>query len=227
MKKISIITAISLAFINPIYAQENCKVTVDALQGTYAGECKNGKAEGQGKATGIDTYEGNFKNGQPDGEGTYTWANKDVYVGNFRKGSLDGKGLLTYFTQTGKDSTLEGYWRKNKYIGKYDKPYIINDRTTKVNRIEISKWKKNSERATINLTASNFTGTPHEVNNIVVITGQFITKNSSKMTNSSLLKVQQIIFPFRGRFYFTNGEMVDITFNEEADYDVTVTFFTN
>ena len=48
---------------------QDCTVAVDALKGKYEGACKNGKAEGLGKATGTDTYEGNFKAGLPDGNG--------------------------------------------------------------------------------------------------------------------------------------------------------------
>ena len=41
------------------------------IQGTYEGDCKDGKASGKGNAIGEDTYEGNFKNGYPDGTGKY------------------------------------------------------------------------------------------------------------------------------------------------------------
>lgn len=64
---------------------QDCTVTVPALAGKYEGECKNGKADGAGKATGEDVYEGNFKNGQPDGKGKYTWKNGDWYDGLWQK----------------------------------------------------------------------------------------------------------------------------------------------
>ena len=41
---------------NYILAQNpDCKVLVDSLKGTYAGECTNGKANGMGKAVGTDS----------------------------------------------------------------------------------------------------------------------------------------------------------------------------
>ena len=51
--------------------QTNCTVKMKEIQGTYEGDCKDGKASGKGNAIGEDTYEGNFKNGYPDGTGKY------------------------------------------------------------------------------------------------------------------------------------------------------------
>ncbi|MBK8494067.1 MAG: hypothetical protein IPL50_02955 [Chitinophagaceae bacterium] len=62
-----------------------CTVLLDSLKGTYEGECKNGKANGKGKAVGINTYDGEFKNGYPEGKGKYTWSNGDYYYGGWKK----------------------------------------------------------------------------------------------------------------------------------------------
>ena len=83
---------------NYLYAQDaDCKVLLDSLKGTYTGECKNGKANGTGKAVGINTYDGEFKNGLPEGKGKYTWSNGDYYFGSWKKGQKDGKGELHHF----------------------------------------------------------------------------------------------------------------------------------
>ena len=66
----------------------------DSLKGTYEGDCKNGKADGKGKATGTDSYDGEFKNGLPDGIGKYNWKSGDYYEGEWKKGLKDGKGEM-------------------------------------------------------------------------------------------------------------------------------------
>ena len=232
MKQLIILSAISCLSVNNINAQESCKVSVDALQGTYTGACKDGRADGQGKAVGTDSYEGSFKAGYPEGEGVYTWANKDVYTGSFKKGVPDGRGEIRYYTASGKDSVLTGFWKKNRYMGRYEKAYVINDRSSKVNRAEVSISNKGKNvEGSVTLTASQLSGadgnTGHvipTVTDISIIAGQYLSKSSNSLSNSSVLKIRQLIFPFRARFTFSNGEMVDITFNEQADYEVTLTF---
>src|SRR5688572_10292771 len=102
MKHLLFFTLLIMAF-NTVSAQEDCKVLVDSLKGTYTGECKNGKANGNGKAVGIHTYDGEFKNGLPEGKGKYTWSNGDYYYGSWKKGQKDGKGELHHF-EDGKEN---------------------------------------------------------------------------------------------------------------------------
>ena len=104
---------------------QDCVVGKESLKGTYTGDCKDGKANGSGKAVGTDTYEGQFKSGLPEGRGTYTWANGDVYTGTFSKGLRSGVGTFTFIKDDGTDSSYIGYWKKGEYRGKYDKPYLI------------------------------------------------------------------------------------------------------
>ncbi|HEY9113620.1 MAG TPA: hypothetical protein VIN10_02915 [Bacteroidales bacterium] len=98
------------------YGQEECKVLVPELVGTYEGKCKKGLANGKGKAVGKDTYEGQFTKGLPDGSGTYYWANGDVYQGDWLNGMREGVGILTFQYQE-KDSVLAGLWKKDEYKG--------------------------------------------------------------------------------------------------------------
>ena len=122
-----------IIILQPSYGQD-CKVSLDALAGNYSGECKNGKAEGNGKAVGRDTYEGQFKNGLPNGTGKYTWSNGNTYEGAFSKGMQEGNGTMIYH-YTYRDSLVQGYWKKGEYAGKYIKPYLIHARTIHVTSI--------------------------------------------------------------------------------------------
>ena len=40
--------------------QNDCKVLLESISGTYEGKCKNGLAHGKGIAQGTDRYEGTF-----------------------------------------------------------------------------------------------------------------------------------------------------------------------
>ena len=51
-------------------AQEDCIVLKPEISGKYTGKCKNGLAQGTGKAEGTDVYEGQFMKGLPHGSGT-------------------------------------------------------------------------------------------------------------------------------------------------------------
>ncbi|RYZ96108.1 MAG: hypothetical protein EOP47_24525 [Sphingobacteriaceae bacterium] len=230
MKQLITFSIFSFLLVNTTKSQDACKVAVDALQGTYTGGCKDGKADGQGSAVGTDAYTGQFKNGYPEGEGTYTWANKDAYKGNFKKGNMEGKGEMTYSTKTGIDSIVKGFWKKNKYVGAYEKPFIINDRSGKVNKVDVMIVRKGDKSGSINVNSSqlqsvsNFNASPliPVINDVQVVTGQYISKTISTISKNTVLRLQQMIFPFRARFLYSNGEVVDITFNEQADYEVTI-----
>jgi hypothetical protein len=224
MKHLIMAGTISFLIINNMYAQDACKVSMQALQGKYEGECKDGKANGNGKAEGVDSYTGMFKNGFPEGNGEYNWANKDKYIGNFRKGQLEGKGEMHYATKNGKDSIVVGFWKKNKYIGIYEHPYVVRDRTGKVNKVDVQVIQGRKSGGSINITSTSQIGVGPVLTEITVLGGQYINKNVQSMANSGIARITQIIFPFRARFNFNNGEMVEILFNEDVDYEVTIAF---
>ncbi len=104
------------------------KVLIAELQGEYRGQELDGLANGEGSAMGENIYIGEFKNGYPHGEGKYIWAGDDYYVGNFKKGKRSGFGTH-YLMIDGKSSYIEGHWKNDRYIGKYD-----NDKGYKINR---------------------------------------------------------------------------------------------
>lgn len=96
--------------------QEACKVLMPEISGTYKGKCKNGLADGKGKAKGIDTYVGMFRKGLPDGKGKYTYKNGNVYIGYWSKGVKEGTGEF-FYSVNGKKSVLRGYWKNGEYVG--------------------------------------------------------------------------------------------------------------
>jgi len=224
MKRVLTIISITF-FFNSLNAQENCKVVVDALKGTYTGGCKDGKAEGKGTATGTDSYEGDFVKGYPDGLGKYIWKDGHYYLGAFKKGKLEGAGKMYFEAANGQDSIIAGYWKKDKYAGKYENAWVLKIKTTRINKVD-ARLERKTDKGIINITSTQQSNAGNmaiaEITNITVLTGQFINKNNSKLTNSSILRVQQIIFPFSAIFTYSNGESFQITFFEPGDYDVTV-----
>jgi hypothetical protein len=115
---------------------QDCAVEKPEIRGSYAGDCKKGKANGKGKAMGTDTYDGEFKSGLPDGEGVYTWKDGSQFNGKFVKGNKEGKGRLVY-KMANRDSTVEGYWKKDVYVGKFEHPFRVINKTRMITEVEV------------------------------------------------------------------------------------------
>jgi hypothetical protein len=216
--------------VNYLFAQEgNCKVLPDSLKGTYTGACQDGKANGQGKATGADTYEGWFVNGYPEGKGMYTWKDGHYFVGEFKKGKLDGKGDMYYESSKGEDSVITGYWERGKYKGMYEKPYILYNNTTDINRVRVSKIGNKDRNISITVTnlRSGFSLTENSTTTMTVMTsysisqGIFLNKTVNTLTNSQITAFKDVTFPFRATFYFGNSSL-DIEFLEPGNWSVEV-----
>ncbi len=107
-----------------VQAQDACKVLQAGIDSIYVGKCKKGLAHGDGLAIGTDRYEGRFKQGYASGTGTYTWSTGETYTGNFVDGLRDGEGVYHY-NINGQETTLEGVWKDDVYIGeKLKKPAV-------------------------------------------------------------------------------------------------------
>jgi len=142
MKK-SVFISLLLVVSAGITAQESCKVLVEALQGTYEGDCKGGLAEGQGKAVGTDNYEGEFKKGYPHGKGTYTWTTGEVYTGKWKKGTRSGVGEYR-FAEGGKAMVQNGIWKKDEYVGPViEKPAVM--RQQNISRYQFQRVSDGNE----------------------------------------------------------------------------------
>jgi len=104
----------------------------------YVGTFRLGRKHGSGTFTFAngDVYVGDFVQDQRQGHGVYTYRDKSRYEGEFRNGLRNGKGRYTYKTggeyigefKDGKKSgrgthlfpdgtTMEGYWREDRFLG--------------------------------------------------------------------------------------------------------------
>lgn len=213
MKNLIIIFAV---FLLPLLVgAQDCEVKLEAISGTYEGDCKKGVAHGQGKAVGTDTYEGEFKKGLPNGQGTYTWANAEVYVGEFKKGLKEGKGLLT------KDgSTLEGYWLEDEYIGKESSPYKIMSQSGTI--AKITARRQSGEKNQVDITYQQL-GRKVGYNDIKV--SNQIGNFGSLVQNQYVKAIQAVVFPFR--FMVNANDNFDLQINQPGHWIVTVDLIKN
>jgi hypothetical protein len=228
MKKLLFLSLLSVTIIAAKSQNTDCKVMPDSLKGTYEGACKNGKADGTGKATGTDTYDGEFKNGLPDGLGKYTWKNGNYYYGAWKKGLKEGKGQLHGF-ENGTEKLVTGYWKKDKYIGLNENPYKIISTTTEIGRVEVRNMSKKGSSISVTVKSLGDNQTPFSVNsnNIAVMTdfqitqGSYITKSNTKLPNSDVTVFKDIVFPFVATFNFGNS-ILQIEIYEEGEWDINV-----
>jgi hypothetical protein len=212
MKQFLSFSLLLLAAANISIAQ-TCKVRVDSLNGTYTGACVHGKAEGQGTATGIDSYTGNFHEGYPDGEGKYTWRNGDWYQGTFKKGVMEGEGTLRREAQDNDKAVIvTGFWKKGKYIGQYEHPFLVHTFTNSISNVSVRKM--NGTDSYITLAVKNVTGGASSLNepqiakarlvSIEITQGRFgqqvNDENSSTTTNRYTFR--QVVYPIYATLTF-------------------------
>ena len=222
-------SGLALLFLSLTANSQTCEVDKESLKGTYTGDCKKDKAHGKGKAVGIDTYEGEFKNGVPDGQGTYTWGNKNVFEGKFIKGLREGKGKMTMKREGAQDSVVEGFWKKDAYIGKYEKPYIVHSKTGSVRNVEIQYTSDPLARIKIIITnttsgqQTTFGVVPAmKVDNVQVLKGHFERQtNLESHLKSSETTLIEVIFPFRIKLNIGREE-VELEFFESGSYTVNI-----
>lgn len=232
MAKTILSKAISLALLLLSFCaySQTCEVDRESLKGTYTGDCKKNKAHGKGKAVGTDTYEGDFKNGIPDGNGKYTWANKNVFEGRYVKGLREGKGIMTFKNQNAQDSVVEGFWKKDAYIGKNENPWVVHSKTGSVRDVKVEFSPDNIRRIKFVVTnttggaqtSSGFTMPRFTVDNVQVLKGHFERQTSLEShLKSSETTFTEVTFPFRGKFQIAREE-VEIEFFEAGSYTVNI-----
>lgn len=211
------------------WAQNNdCSVLLDSLKGTYNGDCKNGKANGNGKAVGVHTYDGEFKNGLPEGMGKYTWPNGDYYYGGWKKGLKDGKGQLHHF-EDGVERLTTGYWKKDSYKGEYENPYVVTNTTSDIGRLQITNMNNKDNSVTVTVESLNSSSTLRsgnfETSTLMtahqVTRGTYVSKSSNALTNKEVTVFRGVVFPFKCSFSF-GSSIVEIEFFEKGAWDVNV-----
>lgn len=221
---------VTVSFLSPVALAQNCKVLDPHLAGVYTGGCKNGKAEGLGKAIGTNTYEGEFKAGLPDGTGFYTDAKGNSFKGVFKKGKRDGEGVATIISETGASDTVTGFWKKDVYIGLFESTYKLVNKTYMVNTVSIT-FEPASSIPTIELNLESVTGGSVDVHGDIpkpTLSEAIFVKGSYQ--NMSAISTQQkrntyilqnLIYPASVIFKI-GSEEVQINFNEQKNYKVTV-----
>jgi hypothetical protein len=195
MKKIMSITMIMIfGLVLPVlYAQAPCKVLKPQISGIYAGECKNGLAEGKGEATGEDFYKGDFVKGLPDGLGTYTWKNGATYNGQWKKGLRNGNG--TYAQKLhGKDSVLTGKWKNDRYLGNPNSPAYTIDYRNSITRVTVIKV---GDRPYIEYKFSGSGNLSHQITNLLLQ-----GSSGSETVQTPFTGFEQVRFPFKGKVTF-------------------------
>jgi len=195
MKKVILFTgtAIMSLYTPMISAQNACKVLMTEISGSYTGSCKKGLADGIGEASGIDRYKGEFKKGLPHGVGTYIWHTDQTYIGEWKQGLRDGKGkyIIKYM---GRDSTISGIWRGDKYIGERETvPYVIEYR----NNIGRVTCMKVGDRPYIKYVFSRNGGPSNNFSNLLLQGNSGSERNATAFTG-----YEQVTFPFKGKVSF-------------------------
>nr|MBC7612506.1 hypothetical protein [Pseudopedobacter sp.] len=222
------ILIISLAFISIVAYAQDCVVLADNLKGTYEGGCKKGKADGIGALKGDNSYEGEFKNGYPQGIGKFTFSNGDIYNGAFKKGEMEGEGEYIFADKS--KSIKKGFWKDNKYIGKYLKPYEIYTKTSHISRSEIKKILDNPENS-VTITVESTTGglpgnnsAPSKpvITDIIPSKGSFLNKSKlSSGAKSTFIKLTSVNYPFKAKVRIGNEEF-EFELLEEGFYTINI-----
>lgn len=223
------LTLISFSLFCSYTFSQDCSVSMESLKGTYTGDCKKGKASGKGKAVGTDTYEGEFKSGLPDGEGIYTWKNGNVYTGHFTKGMMDGKGIQVIKRPNVPDSIVDGYWKKDDYIGKYEYPYKVYSKTSSIDRLDITYKRDDESQIVFNVSNTSAGAASFQkgslsvkVDDIQLYSGSYtrtdVTGTSPKKMQTTVYNVE---YPTRMKVII-GGDDFEIEFREAGKYTVNV-----
>lgn len=230
MKVLFLVLLISVSILS---FSQSCAISIEALKGTYEGDCKKNKADGKGTASGEDTYTGEFKSGYPEGTGKYTWKNGDWYDGEWKKGVREGEGAMHYINVKTSDSLVSGFWKKDKYIGKYEKPYKVHNKTPDITRTDVTVNRETSLNEIVFSIETVSGGAPIGVTSgtiipkititdITIINGQYMNKiDNNNLMKTFISTLKDVQFPFRARFSM-GSDLLDIEFFEKGIYKVEI-----
>lgn len=222
------LTTLCCLLFSAVVRSQECLVLADSLQGKYTGECKNGKAEGQGKAEGSDSYEGEFKAGLPHGVGKYSWRNGNSYTGKWQKGNREGKGIMVYKINNNQDSIVEGFWKKDKFLSLYERPYKLISNTVHITSIAAKKLTDKYNQLEIvvdsetgkQVTSYGGENAAPQLTDITIINGAYVrlvkNPNLGKKISYTL---EDVTFPFRAIFTIGN-DALEIEFFEAGKWSL-------
>ncbi len=210
-----------LLFTGTISAQD-CKVLKESISESYSGDCKKGKAHGEGTAKGVDSYTGKFKKGLPNGIGKYTWENGNIYEGNFKNGLMEGEGKMTLSLKNLGDSLIVGFWKNGEYIGKYKDLYKEYSRSPNVLSIRVTEVKdareKDKNAIFISILEKGKVVYSPEIR-IEVVAGNY----SLIIPSGNSKKVEVINFPFRFNLYYKN-QSIELEVYRASTYNISIDF---
>ncbi len=216
-----LIFAIATLFAVNGFAQDDCKVLLEAIAGQYDGDCKKGMADGEGTATGEDTYVGEFKKGLPHGTGTYTWANGDVFYGEFKKGLKDGSGKLTVSTAEGLNRVQEGYWSTDKYIGVNKDPYQIINRSPGILSVRITETNNPADDGNALFVEILHKGRVQQSPNFDFSINSGSVQNRFPVGNKTKVLVSRFPLAFTLSYM---GENLELQFSQETSWNITIDY---
>jgi len=217
MNKIIFVTMVVFACTTIMGQAQDCAVKLDAISGTYEGDCKKGLADGVGMAKGKDTYEGEFKKGLPHGKGVYTWENKDVYEGEFNKGVKEGEGK---FTATSDNEVITGFWKDGEYIGKEKDPFKLLNRGSKIQTVKARRLSGDKDQVDVIIQQG---GKRISTGDIVVrkIDGNY----ANILQNGFKKEIQQVNYPFR--IIVSGPADFEFNINQAGHWEITVDLLPN
>jgi len=212
----------------------SCKVLAVNLVGSYKGACKNGFANGQGEAIGIDHYIGTFKNGLPNGKGKYYFNDDFYYSGNFQDGVKEGKGELHFLRKDLPDSLIKGFWSGDEYRGNDYKTYRFStsetfdtyeitptSQTGNSITIDISTTSGAPNGARVSLTGGALSGFILSITDIVSTNSCFLTKVVANTTASRSLYTYTLSkFPAELLITLSNGRTIELDLYKAAKWNM-------
>jgi len=219
MKAGILVLAILSWSVGSIEAQQNdCRVLLESISGTYTGKCKNGLAHGKGIAQGIDYYEGTFVKGLPSGKGLYRWKDGSYYDGEWENGKKEGKGKLVQ-----NDSGMSGYWKNDEYIGEELIPAYKITRSTNIARATFKRSGAIEGVRILLLQAGS--------DNIAIENLSIVSSSGSEYRSGRMYGIQNVFFPLDVKVqYLTWNKMrtgkieviFEFTINEPGAWELTL-----
>lgn len=202
-KTVILFLLLLFAWVWALPAKQACKVKVEALSGSYSGDCRRGLAHGQGFAEGVDQYQGRFRNGLPHGQGTYIWANGNYYQGQWRNGLRHGQGAF-FFEIDGEKVEQSGVWRNGEFIGETQKAGFIPGHIINLKRYSVNRTDDGNMVLVTYYTHNRITSPPRDY--------LFQINSGSSIRVGQSAGFEDVIFPATINITYTHEGLVRVRF---------------